>query len=68
MKKAILGAAVGVLAVVALLRFGPAVREWAEAKCQEMMARRGGSGRADVPVGSIADEDLATLAATSGQR
>lgn len=40
MRKAIVPAAVLVAAAIALRRFGPSIRAWCEAKCQQMMAGR----------------------------
>lgn len=47
MRKVIIGAAFFVLAVVALRRFGPALRTWAMTTCQEMFDRMSEDARTE---------------------
>jgi hypothetical protein len=64
MRKAIIGAAVLVLALVAIRRFGPALRKRAMSQCQEMFGRTS-EGPPELMVRDL-EEEGAALAGAPG--
>jgi hypothetical protein len=67
MKKMIVGAAVFVLALTAIRRFGPTVGKRAMTKCREMMARDGGDPGAEVTDPCVPSKEEPAALAAAGQ-
>jgi hypothetical protein len=63
-KKILIVSATALAVLFALRRFGPAIRDWAEAKCEQMMAR----GRVAEQAASASRVEEPNAAVPSGQR
>lgn len=69
MKKTIVVAAMAAGILLTLRRFGPALRVWAEAKCEEMMASRRADAATRTSEGDVASATPPSEVATAaGER